>query len=175
MKNIKLTKNKFAIVDDDDYEKINSLKWYASVSSHWPDRFYAVRTTVMRDAEGKLIRKVNTKMHRVILGISDGSVLVDHINGDTLDNRKSNLRACSNGQNICNSKLRKDNSSGLRGAYRADNKWSSCIRVDGFRKHLGTFATKEEAHAAYIAAAKKHHGDFFNCRTDATKSQSPQS
>ncbi len=88
MKFIELTQGKRAIVDDEDYELIASRKWYAAKAGR--GYFYAVRE------EGG--RRVS--MHRAIAGYP-GKV-VDHINGDTLDNRRSNLRAVSNAENVQN-------------------------------------------------------------------------
>lgn len=85
---------------------------------------------------------------------------IDHINGDKLDNRILNLRTATNAQNKQNSrKARSDSKSGLLGAtwYTKGNKWRASIQVDGKKKHLGYFATAEEAHDVFIQAKRKLH------------------
>lgn len=89
--------------------------------------------------------------------------LVDHINGNGLDNRWANLRLASVAQNMANSKARVDNKSGIKGVQQQKNKsstWMARITVNRKNIYIGTYATKQEAHQAYLAAAKKYHGDF---------------
>lgn len=91
---------------------------------------------------------------------------IDHINGIKTDNRLSNLRECSRGQNQCNMGRKSNNTSGFKGVNRRSDRsnsarpWISCIRVKGRRIHLGRFATAQEAHAVYAAAAIKYFGEF---------------
>jgi hypothetical protein len=93
---------------------------------------------------------------------------VDHINGDRIDNRMANLRLATNQQNQRNSKLPRDNTSGFKGAFlvssrkhwKKGRRWKAAITVNSRSIHLGYFATPEEAHAAYCAAAEKHYGEF---------------
>jgi len=89
MQRIQLTQNQFALVDDEDFERINSLKWYASKQGTH-EKFYAVRCT---DKKRKGFPREYKKfwMHREIMNCPAG-MYVDHINGDGLDNRKENLR-----------------------------------------------------------------------------------
>ena len=87
--------------------------------------------------------------------------LVDHRNLDPADDRWSNLRPATHGQNMANTRARAP--SGLKGAYsypRLRGKWVAMIGAGKQRRHLGTFATAEEAHAAYRAAAAERYGDF---------------
>jgi len=84
---------------------------------------------------------------------------IDHKNGDFTDNRFENLRASSISQNAGNTKMHADNSVGLKGVYRKRNKFAARIRC-GAAYNLGVFDTPEEAHAAYVDAAKKYFGDF---------------
>lgn len=88
--------------------------------------------------------------------------VIDHINGDRSDNRISNLRAVTNTQNSWNSKMRKNNSSGVKGVTfnSAANKWVGRIRVDGKRIHVGCFDDIEEAKIAMEDARIKYHGEF---------------
>lgn len=154
MKKIPLSQGKFAIVDDEDYDRLIAMgKWSYQ-------RGYAVRTYREKTNQGVFIKK-NTSMHRVLLNANEGDI-IDHINGDRFDNRKSNLRICSNAQNIRNSGLRKNNLSGFKGVYfhKRTGKWYSQIRTDKKRLFLGSFETDIQAAIAYNAAALIHHGQF---------------
>lgn len=116
--------------------------------------------------ENKL-RVVNNKrqyLHRLIgarMGF-DMSKQVDHINGNPLDNRRSNLRPATNQQNNCNRGTQKNNTSGHKGvSWRQDaQKWRSRIKVNGSMVSLGYFVKFDDAVAAYREAAIKYHGDF---------------
>jgi hypothetical protein len=106
-----------------------------------------------------------TLLHRHLMGAKMGE-FVDHANGDTLDNRRSNLRICTKRQNQQNSRKRqtwggKPTKSNLKGAYRGKTgRWFSHIRTPVGKVYLGAFDTDTEAHAAYVEAAKKYHGEF---------------
>ena len=98
------------------------------------------------------------KLHRLIMDAPDDKQ-VDHINCNKLDNRKCNLRLCSNQQNCCN----RDGKKGRdlpKGVCKSKNKFRSGIMVNGTRIYLGNFDTPEEAHAAYCAASRNYHGEF---------------
>lgn len=99
--------------------------------------------------------------HRVIWMLKTGewpTLTVDHINLDRADNRWLNLRLATHAQNCANQTVRRTNRSGLKGAYwhKAANAWVACFRG----KYLGLYATKEAAHAAYVAAAEPYFGNF---------------
>src|SRR4030066_2184242 len=102
MKEIKLTRGKVAIVDDEDYEWINQWKW------HCNGQGYAERHC---DIPGK---RTMIKMHRLILNTPNG-METDHINHNRLDNRKSNLRVRTRSQNAINTPIRSSNTSGKKG------------------------------------------------------------
>lgn len=144
---IPLSQGKFAIVDSDDYKKFASLTWTFSGA-------YAKRAV-------KKPFKRAIWLHREIAKTPVGKI-TDHINGNSLDNRKANLRWCSHQENLRNSKLRKDNSVGIKGV-RLRKPWGTyytTIRVDGKYKWLGSFRTKEAAGEAYAKAAIKYYGKF---------------
>lgn len=84
---------------------------------------------------------------------------IDHINGNRSDNRIANLRECSRGENLQNTRLRKDNTSGYPGVSfsKSKNRWISRIRVDGKRIWVGTFSDPDSAYNAYLKAKKIHH------------------
>ncbi len=85
---------------------------------------------------------------------------MDHIDGNRANNRWSNLREATQSQNQANSKKRVTNRSGLKGIYPFAGRWCARITKDRTRHFLGTFASPEEAHAAYRAASLELHGSF---------------
>lgn len=101
-------------------------------------------------------------LHRVLLGVTEPEVLVDHINHIKTDNRRCNLRKCFVGENNKNKGKTKTNTSGFKGASydKAKKKWRASIQYDGKSRHLGYFSTAEDAHKAYCKAATAYHGEF---------------
>lgn len=87
---------------------------------------------------------------------------VDHIDGDPSNNRMSNLRVCNRTQNNANKGPQRNGSSGFKGVslFKRTGRWKAEIGCNGKRYHLGYFDTPEQAHAAYVAAAQKHFGEF---------------
>lgn len=92
---------------------------------------------------------------------------IHHINDNRFDNRIENLRLANVSDSIRSAGFRKSNTSGLKGAVLSvrNGKWRACIKVNKVQKHLGAFDSKEDAHAAYCAAAVKFHGEFANFGT----------
>jgi hypothetical protein len=142
---IALSRGEYAIVDAVDYDWLSQWKWTYSSG-------YARRTV---QENGKEIR---VYMHRQILNPLS-CFLVDHINRNKLDNRKSNLRLSNKSLNAANSKVRIDNTSGFKGvAYNSDlKKWVAKLN----RQHIGVFYSKEEAALAYNARAIEVYGEFI--------------
>lgn len=86
---------------------------------------------------------------------------LDHRDGNRDNNRFSNLRECTRSLNHANRKIQSNNVCGLKGVHQhPDGRWRAQIRKSGQRFHLGLFQTKEEAHAAYLVAARDIFGDF---------------
>ena len=153
MKHIKLSRGKSAIVDDMDFESLNAFKWSLTVGK--TGKMYAHRRA------GKPKKRL-ISMHRVIMGIDDkpGTVTVDHLNGDGLDNRRENLRVCTLGENSRNLH-RAWGKYGLRGVRQELNgKWRARIRHNYKLFDVGTFDTERDAAVAYAFASKLFHGEF---------------
>jgi len=138
MKEIPLTQGKVALVDDEDYERLNKFKWHVHTCAN---AVYAVRA--VNYPKGK------EYMHRVIMDCPK-ELQIDHIDGFCLDNRKSNLRIVTNRQNQQNRHHKK--TSEYPGVYweKARGKWRALIRIDGIQKHLGYFKTEFGAYRAYV-------------------------
>lgn len=154
MKLISLSKGKFSKVDDDDFHKFGQLKWYAKICGKYT---YASRVT-----EKNGIRKCFF-LHRVILGITDPKINVDHINHDTLDCQKNNMRPCTDSQNGMNrGGLGVNNKSGFRGVHfnKAARKWIAVINVRKESIYLGRFTDKISAKKAYDNASEKYFKEF---------------
>ncbi len=152
MRSIELTQGQVALVDDADFERLNQFKWYASKQ---PGTFYACR-----DAGGRTNRK-QIRMHRVITGVTK-SRQVDHINGNGLDNRRTNLRICVASQNQANRGKQRNCKSGFKGVSwnKSNRKWVSLIQVLGKHIYLGGFDCKITAARAYDEKAKEMFGEF---------------
>lgn len=157
---IPLTKGKVAIVDAADYDWLNQWKWHAQIRRR-TGLWYAHRKIWIGRMEGKKHMR-DVSMHRQILGLERGDPqIIDHANGDGLDNRRENLRFCTYTQNAQNSRIRKDNKSGYKGVYlHLPGRWRSRIKVDGRYICLGVYKNPEEAAEAYRRAAQKYFGEF---------------
>lgn len=154
---IKLTRGLYAKVDPEDYPRLAKYKWYATSDKNRGGKVYAERSVWYRNK-----KKRNILMHREILFYSrvKNKLLVDHINGDGLDNRKVNLRTATAQQNSWNS--RGYGKSKYKGIWqvRETGKWCARIKVNGKVRNLGRFGDEVEAAKAYDRAARKEHGGF---------------
>lgn len=149
-----------ALVDDDDYEKINQRKWHA-VKGY--STTYAACCVYM--GGGRRNRKhKNILMHREILGVDDKTVLVDHEDHNGLNNQKYNIRKCTKAQNQKNKRSEINSTSQYLGVdFQPErNRWRARIRVDGKGIHLGRYINEEDAARTYDDAAKIHHKEFAN-------------
>lgn len=148
-KQIPVSGTKAAIVDDVDFELVSKYVWH--LDTHKGTKY--ARTN---------IRRKKVRMHRLIMGCRSDE-LVDHVDGDGLNNTRSNLRLCNKIDNGRNSfKRRSDRSSTYKGVSRIKKtgKWRSYIKLGDKQKHLGHFNTEKEAAKAYNQAASLHYGKF---------------
>jgi hypothetical protein len=152
---IPLTQGQFAIVDDDDFEKLAGYKWAAMKNGR---NFYASRTVKLKDGRH---RQVNIQMHRKILN-APKDALVDHINHNGLDNRRANLRFVTSRQNSWNVRKRHGCSSKYKGVHlqKRDGKWLANIICRGERFYLGCFDDEQSAAKAYDEKAKQLFKDY---------------
>lgn len=131
-----------------DIDVINSHKWRVSIGSHG----HAYVMTSVRG--GRPIA-----MHRLLLGAGKGS-FVDHADGDGLNNRRDNIRLCTQSQNMANKVLERRNKLGIKGVSAKGNRFRAIVTPNGRKIHLGYYKTKEEAAAAYKGAATILWGEF---------------
>lgn len=154
MKLIPLTKGKFAKVDDADFDLYTKYSW------HFSSGGYAVRSQWLYRTDR---RQKNIPMHRQLLGVDNPNVLIDHIDGDKLNNQRHNLRESTKSTNGCNRGKTKRNTSGFKGVTKhtqCKDRWMAQIRANNKHYYLGLFPTPIEAAQAYDKAALHHFGEF---------------
>lgn len=144
LKDKKLNKVGTTLIDIDDVEKVKEIKWRLIQTNGY---------VCGNNKHGK-----DYLLHRYVMN-ADNNVLIDHINGDKLDNRKQNLRTVNKSQNAMNSKKPRNNTSGVKGVYwdKRSEKWEASIQINMKKNCLGYFKNKEDA----IQARKKAEIKFF--------------
>lgn len=154
MKQIQLTQNQVALVDDVDFQMLSQWKWHAVKSRN---KIYSYRQDCSK------IPYKTVLMHRIVINAKNGDI-VDHIDGDGLNNQKSNLRICTNTENMRNREKPLNNTSGYKGVslYKRYSRYVAYIFFEGKRKHLGYFDDPIDAARAYDAKAKEYFGEFAN-------------
>ena len=145
MKNIALSQSKVAIVDDGDFEAVSKFKWYCQKANS--NRYYAKRSTD------------NLYLHRFILNPPTHQE-IDHINGDSLDCRRSNMRICSHAENMFNKRIYKNNTSGFKGVCPEKGLWCVQLKKGGQRVFRKYFKDLLDASQAYQRVAFFYHGRF---------------
>ena len=141
---INLTLGQVAIVDIEDFENVNKISWHATERRDGKG-FYAVSSSGIR-------------MHRFLLGAKSGEI-VDHVDGNGLNNTRANIRIGTQSQNCVNRKTTPGKH--LRGTRPKKGKWQAYIKYKGKQRSLGYFATENLAHLAYLEEASRLHGDWM--------------
>lgn len=156
MRKIQLTQGKFALVDDEDFEYLMQWKWHAQRRPKgYYEVFYACRS---------IANNGHIYMHRDLMKTQEG-MICDHVDHDTLNNQKSNLRNCTHSENLRNRRKGIGTSSIYKGVYfmrgRKKHPWIAQIVITARNTtSLGSFKTEIEAALAYNQAAKKYYGEF---------------
>ena len=151
---VTLTRGYEAVIDLADVPLVAGRNWSALVSKN-RKAVYAVRVVTRNGKQTMLL------LHRIISD-APAEMHVDHRDGDGLNNRRDNLRVCTQAENNRNQGIRSDNTCGFKGVSldKRINRWKAEIETNGRRRFLGHHATPEAAHAAYLAAAAVEHGEF---------------
>jgi HNH endonuclease len=153
MKEIPLTKGAKAVVDDADYEFVNTYKWYLDNVGYACHSFWSPATN----------RRYNVRLHQFLLDV-DPPLTVDHINGNRLDCRRNNLRVATREQNQWNRRKYANRSSQFKGVkwrkLKNSGHWQATITHHGKRQHLGSFDREDHAALVYDWAASELFGEF---------------
>jgi len=154
MKLIPLTQGFFAQVDDADFEWLSQWKWYTKFNGK---SVYAARNFTEESGKRSTLR-----MHRVIMGVTDPKIFIDHWKGNGLNNQRVNLRQCTRSQNGMNRDGNPNSSSRFKGVYWIESigRWQASIKEKGRLKYLGCFDNEEDAARKYNYEANIHHGEF---------------
>lgn len=155
MREIHLSKGQVAIIDDCDFDLVAGIKWYA-LKKKYQSRtdWYAVATKLNGSTS-------SLRMHRLITNAVAGQ-MVDHKNGNGLDNRRPNLRICTCSQNNQNRRRLSTKSSQFKGVrwHKQTSRWESRIMLNKVSIYLGCFTNEHDAAIAYDAAARNYFGEF---------------
>jgi len=167
--------NYTVLVDEEDWDKVKNYTWRLQYDTRY-GRIGSVRTNIIREPRERRNPKFTSrrgwekagfkekqlKIHNVILDHdpNKSNLIVDHINGNVLDNRKCNLRLCTRAENARNVKKSKSNTSGYIGVSKESTKWLACVTLDGKVYRAGRFEDKVEAARARDRKAIELHGEF---------------
>ena len=150
---IPLARGYITLVNDEDFDRLKTFKWQLLKNGY-------LARHLPRDGQKQRM----SYLHREILSASDAEY-VDHIDGNKLNNKRGNLRICTQSQNGANRKsLNRNNQSGVRGVswHRDAGKWRARIMVNRREIHLGLFENRDDAIQAWESAATKHFGEFIS-------------
>lgn len=154
---IPLTQGKVARIDADDWPRVSRYRWHAVLSRGYT--WYARRRCRLPGG-----RRGTHCLHQFVLGLPPGS-MVDHIDGDGLNNTRANLRPATPAQNKANSRRYRTNVSGYKGVAKRTgyNRWQAAITQGGKRHFLGWYPNPEDAARAYDRKARELFGPFAHC------------
>lgn len=157
------------LVDRSGFDKIKHLAWH-SRRHRQSGKYYVTHASYLKCEDGRT-RSRQIQLARFLMGLQKGDLrVVDHINGDPLDNRWANLRICTNAQNVRNQKINKRNTTGFKGVTRSVRKnrtvrYLAIVAWQGKGYYAGTSKTPEGAHKLYCEKARQLHGEFANFGT----------
>ena len=169
--------NYTVLIDEEDWDKVKNYTWRLLYDTKY-SRIGAIRTNVIREPREKRnpvftsrrggtwekrgFKEKQINIHNVILDHdpNKSNLIVDHINGNVLDNRKCNLRLCTRAENARNVKKSKSNTSGYIGVSKEYKKWLACVTLNGKAYRVGRFEDKVEAARARDRKAIELHGEF---------------
>jgi hypothetical protein len=156
---IQLTKGHVATIDDTDVD-LAQFKWYSHSSNGGKRAYAAMGTARYEFSKSKFLHRI--VLERIIGRPLNLGEIPDHINGDSLDNRRSNLRLATKAQNNRNAQIPKTNKTGYKGvAFRKERqKWQATINYNNHKIYLGCYDTPQEAYVIYCKAARILHGEF---------------
>ena len=158
------------LIDEEDWEKVKGYRW--CLSRHHTGRFYVKAYAGTKNTEFTIRKngyrqkkEIKIRLHRLIMDAKKGQI-VDHIDGDSLNNTKANLRFATITENNANRKMASTNKSGYRGVHRANGRRPFVAQISHKNKkiNLGAYNTPEEAARAYDAAVKKYRGESVTDR-----------
>jgi len=154
MKEIKLTQGLIAFVDDDDFERLNSFKWFAHKSGN---AYYAETIISVGYKKQDVL-----KMHRLVMNLGRCEMVVDHKDMNGLNNTKENLRVCTRSQNAMNKKSQTGSFSKYKGVsyHKRNKKFQAEITINSKKKHIGYYHKDVDAAIAYDNKAIEFFGEF---------------
>ncbi len=148
------------ILDDEDYDLVIDYKWCVMKDGN---TFYAMTKIELKRCNGKRVRKY-IKMHRMILGVTDKTKVVDHADRNGLNNQRNNIRVCNQMQNSWNQRKRVGASSKYIGVCWSKHrrKWMAFLQIGGITNNIGFYSDEIEAAKARDTKSLELHGEFAN-------------
>lgn len=147
------------VIDEEDYPLFTMFNWYIKTTPS--NKKYLVSYS-QKVVNGKVLYNKKFSLHRVITNAPSDKE-IDHINQNTLDNRKCNLRICDKSDNLKNKSKYKNNTTGYKGVTKKNGrrkKYMTQISIDGKTKFIGSFLTAKEAAEKYDEVCLIHYGEF---------------